>query len=93
MGFTAKVSQDVNPILQSIHVLQMWDMQFVIVHFIYFDIDSGGSPARLVYHYLKGFFKKEGSLLFKEYRIKLDDDAAQAFHDDAMTQLANELML
>lgn len=92
LGFKAKVSRDISLFVHKVYVVQMWDVQFVILHFIYYDIDSGGSPARLVYNYLKGFFKKKGSLLFKEYRINIKDDEAQMFHNDAMKQLANELM-
>jgi hypothetical protein len=70
----------------------MWDAKLIILHFAYYDIDTTGSPAKMVYNYLKAFFKKPNTLFYREVLFDVGDKAAENFQEDDMKKLANELM-
>jgi hypothetical protein len=70
----------------------MWSAKFIILHFVYFDIETTGSPARMVYNYLKAFFKTENALLYQEVKFNFKDKEAEVFHNDEMKLLANKLI-
>jgi hypothetical protein len=84
LTFTAKVSSSFNSFILKLNTVQVWSAKFIILHFIFEDIDTVGSPARLVYSYLKGFFKTEESLFYQEVAFNLKDDQAKHFHVDKM---------
>ena len=70
----------------------MYDTKFVILHFVYHDINMAGCPAKAVYDHLRGFFKNPKALLYKEIIFNLPDDQEKYFQRDEMKRLANQLM-
>jgi hypothetical protein len=71
----------------------MRDTKLIILHFVYHDIDTTGCPAKMVFNYLKAFFKKPKTLFYKEVLFNIHDKAAGTFQEDDMQRLANELMM
>lgn len=70
----------------------MWDAKIIILHFVYYDIDTTGCPAKMVYNYLKAFFKKPNTIFYREVLFDVGDKVAESFQEDDMKKLANELM-
>jgi hypothetical protein len=62
-----------------------------IIHIVLKGIPAAGTPPRLIYEYLKAYFKDDGSLVYKEIVFDLKDEKQQVNHWDLMTELANKL--
>jgi hypothetical protein len=93
LTFSTKVSPNFdNDRSHLIHIVQLEHAQFIILHFVYHNIDTAGSPARAVYEHLRGFFKKPNTLLYKEIPFNVPDKDTIAAQADQMRVLANELM-
>jgi hypothetical protein len=59
----------------------------IILHFTLETITTTGSPANMVYDFLKPFFPSD-SLLFKEIKFNLRDEDVAGMHADEMEDLA-----
>ena len=70
----------------------MWSAKFIILHFVYFDIETTGSPARMVYNYLKAFFKTENTLFYKKVKFNFKDKEVEVFHKNEIKLLVNKLI-
>jgi hypothetical protein len=92
LTFSAKVSPCFNVLIRILYIVQLWKTEFIILHFVYHDIDTAGCPAKLVYHHLRGFFKKPNAIAYKEIRFNIPDDDAMTAQAEDMKLLANELM-
>jgi hypothetical protein len=64
---------------------------FVIVHLLLDGIPSAGSPPRVLYKYLKAYFREGNDLLYEEVVFNLADDDAEQAHYDTMAALAKKL--
>jgi hypothetical protein len=71
----------------------MREKRLIILHFVYHNIDTVGSPVECVHNHLHGFFKNDKSLFYKEIRFHFLDIQSKQFQIDDMLALANVLMM
>ena len=63
----------------------------IIIHLVLEGISTAGCPAKMVYEFLRGFFKDNGSLQFEEVIFNLKDDVTTEEHEEKMQNLAKDL--
>ena len=62
-----------------------------IVHLVFNDISTAGSPANMVYEFLRGFFKDSNCLRFEEIKFDLKGVDDIEIHNDRVASLADDL--
>ena len=63
----------------------------LIIHFTLEGVSTIGCPANVIHEFLRGYFKNERSLCFKEVVFNVPDEDAADAHQEKMAVLVDEL--